>query len=103
MELYLGWAIFSTLYSYVWDITVDWGLMTGKNKKQDWQSFFLRDRLKYPPNFYYFSAFTNFILRFSWVFNLVDIEMQRQYLNEDFIEINGIFYTLAILEAYRRA
>jgi hypothetical protein len=60
-------SIFATLYSYVWDITMDWGLMRGTSA----ETRFLRERLKFPKRMYYFSMITNLLLRFSWVLTLM--------------------------------
>ena len=60
-------SIFATIYSYIWDITMDWGLMRGTLA----DTRFLRDRLKFPKSMYYFSMITNLLLRFSWVVTLL--------------------------------
>jgi hypothetical protein len=60
-------ATFATLYSYAWDITMDWGLLRGKKEGNR----LLRDKLKFPRSFYYFSMITNLMLRFSWTLNLI--------------------------------
>ena len=65
--LFVMVATFATLYSYSWDITMDWGLLRG-TKKGNW---LLRDKLKFPQIFYYFSMITNLILRFSWTLTLL--------------------------------
>lgn len=65
--LYLGLYVFSTMYSYTWDILMDWGLM----RRTKPGKIFLRDRLKYPSSFYYFSMVTNLILRFAWTLTLL--------------------------------
>lgn len=60
-------ATFATLYSYAWDITMDWGLIRGtKNDNK-----LLRDKIKFPKSFYYFSMVSNLILRFSWTLTLI--------------------------------
>ena len=66
---YIGVAVFATLYSYSWDLVMDWGLLRGTQEgKNGW---LLRDRLKFPPIYYYFSILTNLILRFSWTLTLI--------------------------------
>jgi len=69
MAFYVCFAIFSTLYSYSWDIVMDWGLLRGT--KGGRINRLLRDKIKYPPSLYIFSAITNFFLRFAWVVTLV--------------------------------
>jgi hypothetical protein len=74
---------------------MDWGLLRGTEPGKK----LLRDRLKFPKRFYYFSMITNLILRFSWVLTLIPVK----YLNPVFAEVEGIFFLLAFGEAYRRA
>lgn len=64
---YFAIALFSTLYSYAWDIFMDWGLMRGTTP----ETRLLRDKLKFPKHYYYFVMITNLLLRFSWVLTLV--------------------------------
>lgn len=74
--LYIYVAIFATLYSYSWDIVMDWGLLRGTlpGKK------LLRDRLKYPKRIYYFSIVSNLILRFSWVLTLIPLSSLPEFM-----------------------
>jgi EXS family len=60
-------AFLSTIYSYSWDIVMDWGLLRGTTPERRW----LRDRLKFPKRFYYFSMATNLLLRFTWLLTLI--------------------------------
>lgn len=55
-------AVISTLYSYSWDIKVDWGLLKdGRN---------LREKLLYSKKYYYMAIVSNFIFRCSWVLTI---------------------------------
>ena len=55
-------AVISTLYSYSWDIKVDWGLMKdGRN---------LREKLLYSKMYYYLAIVSNFVFRCSWVLTI---------------------------------
>ena len=66
LRLFVGWGVFTTLYCYAWDLTMDWGLLRGvKNDR------LLRDRLFYPKWLYYWSMITNLILRFAWLLPLI--------------------------------
>lgn len=47
------------------DVTFDWDLA-----KKDSKYFFLRDRINYPQNYYYFLIVTDAFLRFTWVITL---------------------------------
>ena len=53
-------AIFSSLYAYIWDIKMDWGLFdknSGENK-------FLREEVVYASKkYYYFPVVEDFVLR----------------------------------------
>lgn len=66
-HLYVLLYLFSTIYSFTWDITMDWGLMRGTKPGKK----LLRDKIKYPKSFYYFSMITNFFLRFAWTLTLI--------------------------------
>ena len=71
---YFYFYIFATLYSYAWDICMDWGLIRGRLPGRR----LLRDKLKYPPSFYYLSALSNLLLRFAWLLNFIP----EQYFSE---------------------
>lgn len=66
-RLFILISVISTVYSYGWDLYMDWGLLrtraTGKR--------FLRDKLLYPVWFYYYAAVSNLGLRFFWVLTLL--------------------------------
>jgi hypothetical protein len=64
---YISLYVVATLYSLGWDYYMDWGLLQGKKKGRR----LLRDNLKYPTHFYYFSMVTNLFLRFAWILTLV--------------------------------
>lgn len=93
--LFIGMSIFATLYSYIWDITMDWGLLRGTHEGNR----LLRDRMKFPKRMYYFSMITNLILRFSWTLTLIPSSFFPQF----FVETDGLFFLLGLGEAYRRA
>ena len=99
-EFYVKFAVFSTLYSYSWDIVMDWGLLRGT---RGFPSCLLRDRIKYPPSFYYFSAVTNLALRFAWALPLIDNKFWSFYFSDSFNEYQILFFLLAFGETYRRA
>jgi hypothetical protein len=62
------WTLFfvaSSLYSFIWDAFMDWGLGQAKYG-------FLNKYLMYPRKwYYYFAVFIDLILRFLWVLTLV--------------------------------
>ncbi len=58
-------TVVSTCYSYVWDVTMDWGL--GRPSK-----YMLNDRRMLPSNVPYYAAIvTDLFLRFLWVNTLI--------------------------------
>mmetsp|Transcript_24061 Transcript_24061/g.38821 ORF Transcript_24061/g.38821 Transcript_24061/m.38821 type:complete len:676 (+) Transcript_24061:242-2269(+) len=66
--------IITTLYTYIWDLILDWGLLEfGK----DAQHPMLRKKRLYPKvYFYYWAIFSNLILRFLWVVTLIPFPFQ---------------------------
>jgi hypothetical protein len=103
LNFYLLFGIFSTLYSYSWDIVMDWGLLRGSGGSKGMINKLLRDRLKYPASFYLFSAFTNFFLRFAWILPIVDQMYWHSLLGETLMQMEVLFFFLALAELYRRA
>jgi len=87
--------VFATAYSYAWDITMDWGLL--KTTKAG--RFLLRDRIKYPPVYYYFAIITNLILRCSWMLTL----LPNWWFARTFHDVQGLILLTSLGEAYRRA
>lgn len=81
-KFYVGFAVFSTLYSFGWDILMDWDLMQGT--KSDTKM--LRDKFYYPKRFYYFSAVTNFFLRFAWALTLIEKQFWERHLGQSFLD-----------------
>lgn len=57
-------ASISTLYSYFWDLKMDWGLL-----QADAPYKLLRKHLTYPFYNYYILMVVNFIFRLSWILN----------------------------------
>jgi xenotropic and polytropic retrovirus receptor 1 len=67
LYIVLAIRIFSTLYSYAWDLYMDWGLLRSREPKKR----FLRTKLLFSPWFYYYAAVSNLILRFVWALPLI--------------------------------
>lgn len=57
----------ATIYSYIWDIYMDWGLF--RHFENDGKRF-LRVKLTYHPYFYYYAIVSDLILRFAWVLSI---------------------------------
>lgn len=59
-------AVVSTVYSYVWDLKMDWGLLQPSKKSK-----YLREKLIYPRVWvYYFAIIVNLFLRFAWILTI---------------------------------
>ncbi len=92
---YIAYCCFATSYSLLWDLFMDWGLLMGKREGRK----LLRDRIKYPKYFYYFSMCTNIILRFAWVLTL----LPDWWFWRSFHDVQGLYLLLSVAECYRRA
>ena len=57
----------ATVYSYCWDIYMDWGLMHDGR--------YLRDTLMFAPAVYYIAALSNLLLRCLWVLPLIALTL----------------------------
>eukprot|EP00742_Colponemidia_sp_Colp-10_P014803 GILJ01016859.1.p1 GENE.GILJ01016859.1~~GILJ01016859.1.p1 ORF type:complete len:671 (+),score=67.32 GILJ01016859.1:135-2147(+) len=63
---WIGLAFISTVYAYLWDILMDWGLFHRQSKLPC-----LRETLLYKKTwFYYWAMASNMLLRFSWVLTI---------------------------------
>ncbi|XP_037083470.1 xenotropic and polytropic retrovirus receptor 1 homolog isoform X2 [Pollicipes pollicipes] len=65
--LFICSLLFNSIYTYTWDIKMDWGLFdsnAGDNR-------FLREELVYSTPVYYFAIVEDFVLRFLWSVGLV--------------------------------
>ena len=62
--IYLSVYIVSTIYSYSWDLYMDWGLL-----RAPWNDSkrFLRPKTLFPLWFYYYAIVSNLLLRFCWM------------------------------------
>lgn len=79
---------FATLYSYAWDIYMDWGLL----RDDRW----LRPKILFPQNWYYAAAFLNLVLRFIWILTL----FPETFFSGFFTDVEGILLILAVAEVY---
>ena len=79
LYMWIFGSIASSLYSFAWDIKMDWGL-------SDWhaENRFLRSELLYIKPWYYYAAIgTDFVLRFVWAISLSLTEMR--FVQSDFM------------------
>lgn len=96
--VWLFFKTFSTIYKYIWDLRVDWGLL------RFWKisDFGLREKQYYPKFFYYWAIFTNFVLRFSFFYwTFVPISLMQE--DVDLWSVLKLKLGISlVLEAYRR-
>ena len=91
---FVGINIFSTCYSYYWDLYMDWGFFRGTGKDPK----FLRHKLLYPVCFYYFAAATNLMMRAMWILPL----FRENYKYSAFAYNQCDITLLMLIEALRR-
>ncbi len=93
VRLYVASYIVTTLYSYIWDIAVDWGLLRVRPKR-----VFLRDTITFQAKYYYFAMVSNLFLRFAWTLTLfTDISYHQTKPG-----IHAIIFLLSFFEVLRR-
>lgn len=80
-------CIINSCYTTTWDIKMDWGLLNVNSRY-----FLLRNDIVFYPWTYYVAVPINVILRFSWVLNLIHLNIHTQVLA----------IVIATLEGYRR-
>lgn len=67
--------IFATCYQYLWDITMDWGLIKWNKKEEKFQ--FRKERSLCSLKWYFIIMGMNFLLRFSWAITLLPEDLTR--------------------------
>lgn len=84
-------ALVSTLYSYSWDIKMDFGFL------HEGSNFPLREKLSYKNKFFYYFCMTiNLFLRFLWVLT-VSPEIVLRFIRPEFF-----FFAISFMEVFRR-
>nr|WPQ75098.1 xenotropic and polytropic retrovirus receptor 1 [Antheraea pernyi] len=68
---WFGCQLISSIYTYTWDVKMDWGLFSCGPRAEN---KFLRDEIVYSPGFYYFAIVEDFVLRFIWTVSYVVTE-----------------------------
>ncbi len=82
-------ALISTIYSYLWDIKMDFGFL--QPYSPNWP---LRDKLSYrEKGFYYFCMISNLFLRFLWVLS-VSPEVVYRFIRPEFLSF--LIYTMEV-------
>jgi hypothetical protein len=99
-NVFLGLSLLSTLYSFSWDLYIDWGFFQKGSlaalKKRDIRGF-LRQRTLFPTWFYLTSIVSNLVLRFLWALPM--LPMLPGWLHNSQVLVSII----TIGEGYRRA
>ncbi|KAF9434611.1 hypothetical protein BGZ76_007725 [Entomortierella beljakovae] len=91
---YIVISIFTSIYTYTWDVYMDWGLFRfGKYGGGAFGHPFLRPELVYPKMWvYYLAIILDFFGRFAWILRLVPMGLNGLLLS----------FTLALAEMLRR-
>ena len=92
--LWISVSIFGSLYSYTWDIYMDWGLMRSREKGK----FGLRSKITFSRWYYYFAMVTDLLLKFTWIFTFIEPKKLENF----FYSLNFYILFLEILEGLRR-
>ena len=72
LYLYIVFRFLNTGAVLLWDIKMDWGFF----EKGNTESWILRSELLYPPSWYYSAFFLDILLRFSWIWQVVLLELK---------------------------
>ena len=87
-------AIFSTLFSYFWDMKVDWGFINLSKR------IFLKEEkyLKFEyKKYYYGAAILNLLLRFSWSLSLSEEAIYKLGIGPELF-----IFLICYVELFRR-
>lgn len=86
--------VVGSTFMYIWDIYMDWGLLTEYDK-------LLRknNNIMYPPYYYYIGGIFNLIFRLTWALTIMPVSI---FENQ---EINSFLITFFVMfiEVFRRA
>lgn len=89
---WIAFAIISSIYSFVWDLKMDWGLLE-KNKIHP----YLREKLVFgSPRTYYLIIVGNFIMRLTWIMTISP--KLASFLGDP----NLVFLITGMIEIFRR-
>lgn len=73
--LWILGLICATCYQFIWDITMDWGLIQWNNRDQRFE--FRKERSLGSTKWYLAIMAGNFLLRFSWAITLMPEDLTR--------------------------
>lgn len=84
-------AAINSIYSFLWDIIMDWGFILTNRDLKIW----IRNKLYYSVLFFVFATIINFILRFSWYANRLTYFKQ--------LHSSHLLLIVEIAEVFRRS
>lgn len=88
----------ATIYSYFWDVIMDWGLVSNPDS-------FLRPKSLYPAQYYIVAAFLNLLGRLSWTLTLVPpVSLGWKGINPARAALNSelLVFIISVIEILRR-
>ncbi|KAL0481202.1 hypothetical protein AKO1_012592 [Acrasis kona] len=94
MLIWFSVSIWSTLYKYVWDVVMDWGLFRVTDTKYK----LLRRNLLYSPIWYYLAMIENLFIRTVWLW----LFFLRFYFTSRIWDSQFVMFGIAIAELFRR-
>jgi len=80
--LWVGTGIVATIYSFYWDVVMDWGLGNADAKQ-----FLLREELYFTPVTYYLAILCDLLMRLGWA---LVISPEQPYLQQHFVLMLGV-------------
>lgn len=98
---WLGLIVITTLYTWVWDVWMDWGLV---ELSPGAAHPLLRKKRLYPRvSVYYWAIASDFIFRFMWVVTLIPFPFKALFFNKYLDDHSILMATLTLAELLRRA
>lgn len=94
---WLAFSVLGAVYTYLWDVIMDWGLLSGQGDHR-----LLRSKRSYPVAWYYFAMVTNLFLRFTWTLTILPFSSNPFLASTEFYDLY-VVPVLVSLELYRRA
>jgi hypothetical protein len=93
--LWFAVHMWASLYSYAWDIYMDWGLL----RSTDPGTYGLRAKLNYHPYFYYYAIVSDFVMRMFWVVPIFQLGQPDSPFNT----FQVMTFITIMVECFRRA
>ncbi|KAK9692935.1 protein-ER retention protein [Basidiobolus ranarum] len=94
-SLWLLAVVFNSLYSFYWDVVMDWGLFSNFSAEKGSGIMLLRDVLIYHKSLYFISILIDFFLRTTW-----SLKLSESLRSEDLIAGGFILEAAEILRRW---